>query len=155
MLYTSANPLYYHYHYHYIKDYIVKLLRIFFIVYFTFTISSCNRTILVKNYPFNEISALTHDHSLTDIKKAIIRGVMSKGWTVKEESEGKLLATLNLRKHLLVVSISYDKNNYAIAYVDSSKLLYDGKHIHRKYANWIKNIQKAINSNMLDLFNSR
>ncbi len=131
----------------------MKLLRFVIIVCFALSLMSCSKTILVKNYPDNAISYGVEDHSLTlnEIKKAIIRGAMSKGWTVKNDGKGKILATLRLRGHLLVVSITYDKKNYAIAYVDSSNLLYDGKHIHRQYANWIKNLRQAINANLASM----
>jgi hypothetical protein len=57
---------------------------------------------------------------------------------------GVMRATLNLRTHVAVAEITYDAQHFAIRYVDSVNLQYDGTSIHKNYNSWIQNLERAI-----------
>lgn len=79
------------------------------------------------------------------VRRAIVTAVTSKGWVVKDEDAGHMLATLNVRKHMAQVEITYNTRSYSIKYKDSQTLDYDGTKIHRNYNRWIHYMQKNIN----------
>ncbi len=66
------------------------------------------------------------------------------GWATEPRGPGLMRATLNLRTHQAVVDIPYDQQRFAIHYVTSSNLDYDGQNIHRNYNSWVQNLQNAI-----------
>lgn len=66
------------------------------------------------------------------------------GWQVARVRPGVMRATLNLRTHVAITEITYDTERFAIRYVDSANLQYDGTSIHRNYNGWIHNLERAI-----------
>ena len=66
------------------------------------------------------------------------------GWKTQIKSDTQILATLNIRKHELVVLITHDDKTVSIDYQNSINLKYNGKKIHRQYANWVTNLLRAI-----------
>jgi len=87
---------------------------------------------------------VSEKHTSKDIKKAIIRAGASLGWNMKSIKEGQMIGTLNLRKHVAVVDITYSKNNYSIKYKSSTNLDYDGVNIHSNYNGWIQRLNQNI-----------
>ena len=82
--------------------------------------------------------------SKKEIKNAIIRAGIHKGWKMKEVKPGHIVGTLNLRDHMAKINIKYTAKRYSITYKDSSNLNYDGTNIHRNYNNWIIYLDRAI-----------
>ena len=82
--------------------------------------------------------------SKKEVKKAIIRAGIHKGWKMKEVKPGHIVGTLHLRDHMAKVNIKYSEKRYSITYKDSSNLNYDGTNIHRNYNNWIIYLDRAI-----------
>ena len=72
------------------------------------------------------------------------------GWHVERQAPGRMVATLELRRHVAVVDILYDDKQFSIHYKDSKVLNYDGKKIHRNYNNWIHNLQRRITAGCLE-----
>ncbi|MEI8617992.1 hypothetical protein P4S63_15015 [Pseudoalteromonas sp. B193] len=64
-------------------------------------------------------------------------------------SEGKIKGVLDIRTHQLTVDIAYDKTAYSINYKDSINLNYNGKKIHRQYVNWVSNLIRHIDAEMI------
>ena len=67
------------------------------------------------------------------------------------KAEGEIIATLDIRKHQLVVLITHDDESLSINYQSSVNLKYKehkykGYKIHRQYANWISNLLRAIDA---------
>jgi len=87
-------------------------------------------------------SAQTQD----SIKKSIIAGCIERNWTCQQVAPGKILATINVRKHHAEADIIYNINNYSITYKDSNMLDYSEKYytIHRNYNRWVRNLNDAI-----------
>jgi hypothetical protein len=108
------------------------------------------KTIQMPNY--NDLPLASYDtnkSTMLSVEKSIIRAAVSLGWKTKKRAEGEIEATLDIRKHNLVVLITYDKETVSINYVDSTNLKYNGSKIHRQYANWITNLLRSINANNL------
>jgi hypothetical protein len=86
--------------------------------------------------------------SAKDVSKAIRSGIVSRGWVVAKDENGKIDAVLNVRKHEVKVNIGYDAKQVKIAYVSSENLDYSEKNgerrIHKKYNQWIDNMVQDI-----------
>lgn len=96
----------------------------------------------VVNAPV-EVAKETSDDK---IYNAIKNAGLSLGWIVKKSEPGIATAQLNLRKHMALVEIKYDNNNYSINYKNSMHLKYDPAKntIHNNYNGWIQNLNNAI-----------
>lgn len=111
-------------------------------------ITGCKSTIPMPSYNDQPIATYGNNKStLESVEKSIVRAAISLGWKTQKQSDGSIEATLDIRKHQLVVLITYDEKNISVNYVDSKNLKYDGKKIHRQYANWVTNLLRAINAN--------
>jgi len=108
-------------------------------------LTGCKSTIPVPQYIDQPIAQHGETASTTkDVERSIVRAAASLGWTTKVKSENEILATLNIRKHQLVVLIKHDDKNLTVDYQSSINLKYNGKKIHRQYANWVTNLLRAI-----------
>jgi hypothetical protein len=83
------------------------------------------------------------------VKAAIVRAGTALGWLMKEEGPGKIVATINLRKHTANVEIPYSASDYSINYRDSINLDAgtDGT-IHKNYNGWIQNLNRGISAQL-------
>ena len=86
-----------------------------------------------------ELSSYNATETL-DAKRAeqAIKTAGSKiGWEMDTIRPGLIRGTLNVRKHLAVVDISYDGDRFSIDYVESENLAYDVEKnlIHKSYNN--------------------
>lgn len=110
-------------------------------------LSGCPHQAVVYNVD-NVSIVVDGDHSLDDIKKAIIRAGGALGWSMKPVEPGKILGTLHLRSHMAQVNIPYSKSSYSISYKDSVDLNYDGEKIHSNYNGWIMNLDRGIRNQL-------
>ena len=82
------------------------------------------------------------------VAKSIRLGVAQRGWVVSRTDPGYMEATLNIRKHVAKVGITYDASSIQIRYVDSTNLDFEVKkgvrRIHRNYLKWVDNIVRDI-----------
>jgi len=107
----------------------------------------CRSAPLVNPDPFK--AAATPDKT----KQAIELALANRGWLVTEEEPGKIHATLNNRKHVARILITYDDETVKIEYVDSENLDYEVDEggqplIHDNYNAWIQYLVKDINRNI-------
>lgn len=108
-------------------------------------LAGCKSTIPVPQYVDQPVAKSgTEISTVKDIERSIVRAAASLGWKTKIKSEGEILATLDIRKHQLVVLIKHDDKNLTVTYQSSVNLKYDGQKIHRQYANWVTNLLRAI-----------
>ncbi|MGB1263375.1 MAG: hypothetical protein ACPG52_10725 [Cognaticolwellia sp.] len=108
-------------------------------------LTGCKSTIPVPQYvdqPVAQHNASTS--TVKDVERSIVRAAASLGWKTKVRSEGEILATLDIRKHQLVILIKHDDKNLTVNYQSSINLKYDGQNIHRQYANWVTRLLRAI-----------
>ena len=89
--------------------------------------------------------------SLAQVRDGIVRAGTALGWAMKADAPGHVLGTLNLRKHVAVVDINYDREKYSITYKNSTNLKYDGTNIHSNYNGWIENLDNAIRTQLSTL----
>lgn len=88
-------------------------------------------------------------HSMDEVKQAIITACKNRGWIPVEKSPGVIQATLNLRRTQSIININYDTNKYSIDYVSSQNLGYNGTEIHRNYIKWITILSGEINKELV------
>ena len=85
--------------------------------------------------------ALTGDQ----VKSILTQTATARGWRVRDQAPGHLVAVITPRSHMAAVDITYTNKSYSIRYKDSSNLLYNGSDIHRNYNKWIKLLENNIN----------
>jgi hypothetical protein len=98
--------------------------------------------------PYEESIGMLPDVTVTKpkVKKALIAAAYKLGWTVEEQKDDLLQATLLVRSHRLVINIQYDTTKLIAKYKESDNLNYeidkDGAKIHPSYHRWVKNLFK-------------
>jgi hypothetical protein len=88
------------------------------------------------------------------VKQAILAGAAAKGWTIAQQADGKIQATLVVRnKHTVVVLISYTPQKYSLTYKDSINMNYGERNgepvIHPFYNTWVQDLKDAIRTDLL------
>jgi len=129
-----------------------KILSIILLSIFLAAISGCRSDTV---YNINDESIMSNKDNLTeeDVKKAIIRAGSALGWSMSAKEPGKIIATLNIRKHMARVSIRYTTEKYSITYDNSRNLNYtvdedEGPLIHSNYNGWVQNLDNSIKSQL-------
>jgi len=82
--------------------------------------------------------------TMNDVAQAVWRAGNRLGWQIETVSPGALRGTLKLRQHVAVVAIAHDTSTVRITYQDSTNLRYDGQEIHKRYNQWVQNLERAI-----------
>jgi hypothetical protein len=104
--------------------------------------------------------------SAEQVKQAIQNATKAKGWAIAFDSAGNVIATLNVRAHMIMVQIAYSPEKYSITYKDSSNMKYapnaqadnrinsansgytrdgyNGPVIHPNYNRWTGDLKDAI-----------
>lgn len=116
--------------------------------------SGCARATPVYN-TVDPINTLENKKNISDeaIVKAIAKAGASLGWSITKIKDGELEGRLNIRAHMALITIKYDQKQYVIEYKDSVNLRYDPENntIHKNYNGWIRNLEKAINTELIAL----
>ena len=114
-----------------------------------FLLIACG-TPVVQNVENSPIIASSSTYDLAEVTKAIQRGGISRGWQMKEETPGHIVASLYVRSHVARVDITYTLDDYSITYKDSTNLKYDPTNntIHRNYNSWITNLKNSIDAQL-------
>lgn len=87
--------------------------------------------------------------TLEEVSRVIWAAGKKLGWVMQEVRPGELTGTLSIRNHLAVVTIVHDTSTFSIQYKDSRNLRYADNHIHRQYNNWVSNLSRTIQSEMV------
>lgn len=111
--------------------------------------SGCSRTEPIYNVENAAVPVAAEELTTNQVRNAIARALVQKGWSISGESKGQLEAVIHPRKHMALIDIEYSTTRYSIRYKDSAILRYDGTEIHRNYNKWIRNLQNAINRELL------
>ena len=105
------------------------------------------------------------------VRQAIQDAAKTRGWTLATNPSGKIIATLNVRTHMIMVEISYSPEKYSMTYKDSSNMKYapnaqtdsrinsantgyvrdgyNGPVIHPNYNRWVQELKDAIRMELL------
>jgi hypothetical protein len=104
----------------------------------------------VENAPINASSA---NYDLSDVTNAIQQAGVGLGWQMKEETPGHIVGTLNVRRHVAVVDITYTLDEFSISYKDSTNLKYNAgtNSIHSSYGKWVGKLTKAIDARLVSI----
>lgn len=86
--------------------------------------------------------------TLEGVTSGIVAAGKSKGWVMDVVRPGEIVATLNNKQHVAVVTISYDTSKFSITYKDSKNLMHSGDELHRRYNGWVKHLEDAIQAEM-------
>lgn len=111
--------------------------------------SGCTPNQPVYNVEHAAVPAAGKQLSADQVRTAIVRALVQKGWSVTDESKGHLEAQIHVRSHMARMNIDYSPTHYSITYKDSAVLNYDGTTIHRNYNKWIMLLQNLINRELL------
>ncbi len=123
--------------------------KILLIALSLFVLAACKST-PVYNV---ESSAVPAGLSAKVVEKSIVKALIAKGWSVKANKDGRILADILVRnKHSATIEISFNDKEYSINYVDSTNLKYNATKntIHKNYNNWIIYIDRLIQTSLVD-----
>lgn len=86
------------------------------------------------------------------VKKSVRAALLGRGWLIDADTPGKIVSTLNVRKHMAKVEVNYDAKQIGIKHLASENLLEEEEKgqrvIHRRYLEWINNLVLDINRNL-------
>jgi len=82
------------------------------------------------------------------IEQAFTNAAHYKGWSVKPDGKGALIASIHVRRHYAEIAMTHTDSTYSITYRNSKVLLYDGKKIHRNYNKWVKLLDRKFRENL-------
>jgi hypothetical protein len=109
-------------------------------------LTACGALAWEDIYNAKDIAIPQSNVEVKEIEKAIVAAGAKRGWVMKKVDEGKMKGTLNIRRHVAVIFVTYNKKTFNIEYADSIKLHYDPKvkTIHKNYNLWVKNLENDI-----------
>jgi len=119
-----------------------KFISIFVVV---LVLSGCARTI----YNVDEKPISQSDSKKLSTKRVgdiIIEAAKDNGWDVTKVKPGLLSARIRWNTHVARIEIPYSKKNYSINYINSSNLIIDKNKIHYRYNNFIRALEKDIDT---------
>lgn len=118
--------------------------RFLAVLFFAFPLWLNAAYVGLRNFE-NHVVAVTTNTTFTstDMRVALIRGGAVHSWVMRDIEPGLIEATLNLRKHQLVMHISYTANSYSLKYISSVELLDNRHRIHDAYIRWCNNLMQA------------
>jgi hypothetical protein len=129
----------------------MRLSAVVVIVGIGLALAGCAHTMPVYNVSSAPVAAPSGQLSAAQVRGAITEALYDKGWVVKQDDPGKILAEVLVRNHRADIEIDYSATQYSIAYRDSANLLYDGSVIHRNYNKWIKLLERQINQRLSEI----
>ena len=93
-----------------------------------------------------------------EVVAVVVKALEGRGWTVDKKavaedgSSARIDTTLNVRVHMVKITIDVDLESIQIAYVDSKEMRYkvkkDVRYIHPKYAQWIQNVEADVRAGL-------
>ncbi|WP_066458185.1 LptM family lipoprotein [Castellaniella caeni] len=113
-----------------------RIYRILAVVVCALGLAACQQTVPLQQTQ----TATIHARSLTVVKDAIIQAGLERGWMMKPVSSGVIDGKLLTRDHEVQVRIAYGTSSYQIDYVDSRNMKAANGKIHRKYGQWVRNL---------------
>lgn len=90
--------------------------------------------------------AKTNNIGLEKMKSVIIGACHGRGWVVRQEGQGHMVATYTKGPHIACVDIYYTGDSYRIVKNDKTTLVKPGGNVDNKYNQWVKNLAKDINT---------
>ena len=82
--------------------------------------------------------------TLETVRNAIVRAGQVKGWTIVDESDGKVTLKHVKGRHVAACDVTFDTKQFSIAINPMTTLLKGPDSVHPKYNQWIRNLNKQI-----------
>jgi hypothetical protein len=119
---------------------------------FLFTLVACGG----RQAPMHDLSGTVPSsdkraYSMSEVRNAITRAGVKRGWAMHEKTPGHIIAKLDSRSHYVSLDIRYDQQNYSLHYDDSTNMNYNGTSIHPKYNKWIGALNRAIQLELINI----
>ncbi|NCC04387.1 MAG: hypothetical protein EOM37_10170 [Proteobacteria bacterium] len=131
----------------------LRILSLMLLAFAMLLISGC-RTVPVRNIENAPIVTTSQANpNMQKIGDAIIKAGTNLGWKMSQKEAGQIIGKLYVRTHRAEVKIIYNHKNYNILYDNSSNLKYNPEKstIHRQYNNWVKNLDVAIQREIVSI----
>lgn len=106
-----------------------------------------------QNPPVNNIVDMPLDAppgvTLDQVRQAIMFAGNKRGWQMRQEVPGKIMASHQRSGHMAVVDILYTTTTLSILYYESASLQFDAKDntVHPTYNRWVDFLVKDIQAN--------
>ncbi|QNT69824.1 hypothetical protein [Defluviicoccus vanus] len=106
-----------------------------------------------QNPPVNNIVDMPLDAppgvTLDQVRQAIMFAGNKRGWQMRQEVPGKIIATHQRSGHMAVVDILYTTTTLSILYYESASLQFDAKNntVHPTYNRWVDFLAQDIQAN--------
>ena len=143
------------------------ILGIFVCFAMVLSLIGCSQMVPIDNV--NRSGTVDRTLTMDQISAAIEDGAQNAGWVTKEQGDGQIVASYQIRTHNVVVMINYSEDTYGIDYksskgmkvqctdkdYQSSKNIIitgrqscpgseDPKYIHGNYQEWITRLKASI-----------
>ncbi|GEM_PF-528769 len=107
----------------------------------------------VTGFENNATPATDKPFTAAEVRKAIMKSAIQRGWTVAQDTPGKLrleLVDKSKGEYHLTVDVTYTAKSFGFAYVKSDGLKYDegAKLIHSSFARWMKFLIEDTNKDL-------
>jgi hypothetical protein len=94
--------------------------------------------------------AMLSELDATNVVRATL---VKRGWLLTQDSGNEIIASLNVRTHMVKVKFVVAERKIRVSYVDSVNLEYQLNSrgeptIHRKYGGWVQNLITAFQQEM-------
>ncbi len=82
------------------------------------------------------------------VKDTILKAGLSLGWSMYEVDNNTITASILLRGHSAITTISYTDRSYSINLIKADNLNYNKENnsIHKNYNSWIQNLEHTIDA---------
>ena len=126
----------------------MKLKTFAIVTLVVLTMMGCRSSGMIYTVTDAPVVTSTSNYSTKEVRNAILQAGSSLGWQMEDAQPGLIIATLNVRTHMVQVEIPYDRRTYSILYRDSVNMNYNGSSIHNNYTGWVQRLSAAINSRL-------
>jgi hypothetical protein len=123
-------------------------MRFVIVVTLSLVLLGCVRTMPIYNVSNAPVVVASGNATSGEVRSAVIEALNTKGWLIRQDDPGQILAGINVRSHQADIAIDYSATQYSITYQSSENLLYNGTDIHRNYNKWIMLLEREINQNL-------
>ncbi len=89
--------------------------------------------------------------TVQEVRGAILRAALSKNWQVVEETDQKITLKYVKKVHVAACDVTYSEKEYTITINPMTTLLRGVNEVHPKYNQWIRNLDKQIQRQLLKM----
>lgn len=96
-------------------------------------------------------STSTSNATLSSVGRTIITASAFKGWNVRSQSPGQIIASRHHAGHVAKVKITYTTDSFTISYLDSDNFGYHDGSISSLYDDWVEELRDEIKNRLSEL----